>query len=164
MIRNGVQHSRLGVILVGLTFLLPACASLTLEQVDYAWPVESVLTVQENNTVSEGRHALTFNVAPLAQKEFQDPNALKGKQIRILRNTEGYYFITAPEFKHVYVMAPHAGELTLHSRLEVSQQGLRKPALNQRMPYVELLDGTSVRLLLTGDDILQPQDLRAEGR
>jgi hypothetical protein len=164
MIRNGVQHTRPGAMLVALALLLPACASLTLEQVDYAWPVESVLTVQDNNTVSEGRHALTFNVAPLAEKEFQDLNALRRKQIRILRNTEGYYFITAPGFKHVYVMAPHASELTLHSRLEVSEQGLRKPALNQRMPYVELLDGTSVRLLLTGDDILQPQDLRAEGR
>ncbi len=164
MVRNGVQHQGMVAMLVVLTLLLPACASLTLEQVDYAWPVESVLTVQENNTVSEGRHALTFNVAPLAEKEFQNANALRGKQIRILRNTEGYYFITAPAFKHVYVMAPYAGGLRLHSLLEVSTQGLRKPALNQRSPYVELLDGTSVRLLLTGDDVLQPQDLRAEGR
>ncbi len=164
MIRKGAQHARMWTLIIGPAFLLSACASLTLEQVDYAWPVESVLTVQENNTVTEGRHALTFNVAPLAEKEFHNPNALKGKEIRILRNTEGYYFITAPQFKHVYVMTPQAGELTLHSQLEVSQQGLRKPALNQRTPYVEVLDGTSLRLLLTGDDILEPQELRAEGR
>lgn len=164
MIRKGVRHTRILALIVGPTFLLSACASLTIEQVDYAWPIESVLTVQENNTVSEGRHALTFNVAPLAEKEFRDPNALKGKEIRVLRNTEGYYFITAQQFKHVYVMSPQAGELTLHSELEVSQHGLRNPALNQRNPYIEILDGTSLRLLLTGDDILEPQELRADGR
>ncbi|MER3524090.1 MAG: hypothetical protein C4326_08485 [Ignavibacteria bacterium] len=161
------KRFRLGK-LWGATFaaalLLPSCASLTLEQVDYAWPVESVLTVQENNIVTEGRHALTFNVAPLAEKEFNNPNALIGKQIRLLRNTSGYYFVTGPKFKYVYVMAPKAGELTLYSRLEVSKEGLKKPALNQRLPYVELLDAGSVRLLLTSDDIFEPQDLRAEGR
>jgi hypothetical protein len=164
MIRNGARQRGILTLIAGAAFLLPACSSLVLEQVDYAWPVESVLTVQDNNTVFEGRHALTFNVAPLAEHEFQNPNALKGKEIRLLRNAEGYYFITAPQFKHVYVMSPQAGQLTLHNRLEVSQQGLRKPALNQRSPYVEILDGTSVRLLLTGDDILEPQELRAEGR
>lgn len=164
MTRNGARQTGFVALIVSVALLLPACSSLILEQVDYAWPVESVLTVQENNTVFEGRHALTFNVAPLAEQEFHNPNALKGKEIRLLRNTEGYYFITAAQFKHVYVMSPQAGQLALHNRLEVSQQGLRKPALNQRSPYVEVLDGTSVRLLLTGDDILEPQELRAEGR
>lgn len=164
MVRKRFQPGRLAGAMIALALLLPACASLTLEQVDYAWPVESVLTVQENNIVTEGRHALTFNVAPLAEKEFKNPNALIGKQIRLLRNTDGYYFVTGPRFKYVYVMAPKAGEMTLFSQLEVSKEGLKKPALNQRVPYVELLDGGSVRLLLTGDDIFEPQDLRAEGR
>lgn len=144
--------------------MLAACASLTLEQVNYGWPVESVLVVGDNNTVTDGRHAISFNVAPLAEREFKRPDALKGKEIRLLRSAEGYYFVTGSQFKHVYVFAPNAGELHLYNELEVSEQGLKRPALNQRAPYIELVDGAAVRLLLTGDDILESHDLRAEGR
>jgi hypothetical protein len=151
-------------VIVGLAFLLPACSSLSLQQVDYGWPVESVLKVKDNNTVSEGRYAISFNVAPLAEKEFEDPNALKGKEIRLLRSNEGMYYITGPNFKYVYVMTPQASELKLRNKFEVSKTGLKKPALNQRDPYVELLDGSDLRLLMTSDELLEEQDLRAEGR
>ncbi len=158
------QHTRMVTLIVGLAFLLPACSSLSLQQVDYGWPVESVLNVKENNTVSEGRYAISFNVAPLAEKEFEDPNALKGKEIRLLRSNEGMYYITGPNFKYVYVMTPQASELKLRNKFEVSKTGLKKPALNQRDPYVELLDGSDLRLLMTSDELLEEQDLRAEGR
>ncbi len=158
------QQTRMVSVIVGLAFLLPACSSLSLQQVDYGWPVESVLKVKDNNTVSEGRYAISFNVAPLAEKEFEDPNALKGKELRLLRSNEGMYYITGPNFKYVYVMTPQASELKLRNKFEVSKTGLKKPALNQRDPYVELLDGSDLRLLMTSDELLEEQDLRAEGR
>lgn len=161
---RSVQSANLWLATLALAVSIPACASLTIQHVDYAWPVESVLVVGENNTVFDGRHALTFNVAPVAERELKNPDALKGKAIRLLRNGEGYYFLTGEQFKHVYVFLPEAGELRLSAQLEVSQQGLKRPALNQRSPYVELVDGASLRLLMTGDEILEPQDLRAEGR
>lgn len=144
--------------------LLPACSSFSLQQVDYGWPVESVLKVSDKNTVAEGRHAMTFSVAALAEIEFENPNALKGKEIRLLRSNDGMYFVTGANFKHVYVMAPEARELALRQKFEVSQTGLKNPALNQREPYVELLDGSNLRILMTVDDMVQEQDLRAEGQ
>jgi hypothetical protein len=159
-----VRIPGIAVVALLLGVLVPACSSLSLQQVDYAWPVESVLTVKDDNTVTEGRHAMKFNVAPLAEKEFENPNALKGKDIRLLRNNAGMYFITGQNFKHVYIMAPESGELTLRTTFEVSQTGLQKPALNQREPYVELIDGSNLRVLMSSDDLLEEQDLRAEGR
>ena len=156
--------ARIAAIMLFSAVMLPACSSLSLQQVDYGWPVESVLTVSEANTVTEGRHAISFNVAPLAEAEFENANALRGKEIRLLRSTDGMYYVTGSQFKHVYVMAPEAGELSLHRKYEVSEKGLTKPALNQREPYVELIDGSSVRLLMTRDDIIEEKDLRAEGR
>ena len=158
------QHTGVSSLLLGLTFLLSACSSLSLQDVDYGWPVESVLKVKDNNTVSEGRYVISFNIAPLAENEFGDPNALKGKEIRLLRNSEGMYYVTGPNFKNVYVLAPEAGELVLHHTFEISETGLSKPALNKRGQYVELLDGNSLRLLFTSDDILEDHDLRAERR
>lgn len=164
MKKNAMHRSRITSIVIWLAFLLPACSSLSLQQVDFGWPVESALKVKDNNTVSEGRYAISFNVAPLAQKEFADSNALKGKEIRLLRSNEGMYYVTGPNFKYVYVMTPLASELKLFQKFEVSKTGLKKPALNQRDPYVELLDGTDLRLMMTKDEVLEEHDLRAEGK
>ena len=155
-------QARSALLIAGLAFFLPACSSFSLQQVDFGWPVESVLKVKDDNTVREGRYALAFNVAPLAMREYNDSTALKGKEIRVLRSNEGMYYITAKNFKSVYVLAPVASELKLQNQFEVSKTGLKQPALNQRDPYVELLDGKSLRVLLTSDELFEEADLRAQ--
>lgn len=142
-------------LIVGAILLLPACASLRIENVNFGWPVENVLTVGPDNALEEGRYAISFNVANLATEEFQDSTALKGSTIRILRSAEGYYFVTGSKFKNVYVFAPAPHELRLRSKLEVSPAGLRDPALNQRPPYVELVDGDAFKRLLANDEIVE---------
>ncbi|MFN0159164.1 MAG: hypothetical protein ACKVRP_13970 [Bacteroidota bacterium] len=142
--------------------ILTSCASLRLDTVDFGWPVESVQTVGSDNMVNEGRYAISFNVAPLATEEFGDSTALKGSTLRILRGIQGYYFVTGPRFRSVYVFATGEGELTLHTRIEVYQQSdgdqqrLSKPALNQRGSHVELIDG-SLTLKLNGDGIIESE-------
>ena len=74
------------------------------------------------------------------------------------------YYVTGSNFKYVYVMTPGASELKLVQRFEVSKTGLKKPALNKRDPYVELIDGSELRVLMTSDDLFLEQDLRAEGK
>jgi hypothetical protein len=151
----------LQAIAVLLAAGLSSCASLRLEPTDFGWPVEGVLTVSASNTVEEPRQSVTFSVAALAAEEFQDSSALKGSTLRLLRNPEGYFFITGPRFEHVYVFAPSGGALCLEEKIRVTpeqengRQGLRNPALNQRPPYVELLDEPGVRLLLTRDGIAE---------
>jgi hypothetical protein len=148
--------NKLALLLSALCMvLLISCSSLTLENVDYGWPVESVTTVSPTNMVSEGRYALNFSVAPIAQEEFQDTTALRGSQIRILRDQEGYYFITGPKFKHVYVFQPGRHELKEQSIIEISQTGLQNPALNLRPPYVELVDGQGFRKIMDRGGIIE---------
>jgi hypothetical protein len=144
---------KLGVF--ALFVILSGCASLSLEPANYAWPVESVLTVNSMNMVEDGRYALTVNVGPLATTEFQDSTALWGTTLRIIRNTAGYYFITGPRFKHVYVFRSGEGSLDKTAAIEVSKTGLIAPALNQRVPYIELVDGAAPPLYLTNTDLVQ---------
>jgi hypothetical protein len=135
--------------------LLPGCSSLRIENVDYGWPVESELTVSDDNMIVEGRYIVSCNISKVASEEFQDSTSLRGTKIRLLRNNEGYYFLTGPRFKNVYVFKPGAGTLSLNSKIEVSKSGLKNPALNQRPPYVELLDDDTPLRLLTDDDIVE---------
>jgi hypothetical protein len=116
------------------------CSSLTLQNVDFAWPVESVLTVGRNGDISDPQRGLSVNLTPLSQAELQDSAALRGTKVRVIRSAEGLYFLTSARFKNVYVFSPGEKELSLKKAIEVSPQGLREPALNQRPPYVELLD------------------------
>jgi hypothetical protein len=141
------------LLMVFAAAVFSACG-LTIEGVHYGWPVESVLSVGNQNLVEDGHHGLSFSVAQIAEQEFKDSTALRGQQVRLLRSDEGFYFITAKGFKNVYVMKPGAGQLSLKSTIEVSSAGLKDPALNQRPPYVELLDGNSI-MRLTRDDMVE---------
>jgi hypothetical protein len=127
----------------------PACSPLTLEPVNFGWPVESVITVNSMNRAEEGRYALSFPAGALAFTEFKDSTILVGASLRVIRNTEGFYFVTGPRFKNVYVFSPDAGTLKLSQAIEVSQTGLNAPALNQRPPYIELLDGNAPARYMT---------------
>lgn len=140
-------------ISIFISIAFSACG-LTIEGVRYAWPVESVLEVGQTNTIEDGRYGLKFSVAKIAEEEFKDTTALKGKAIRLLRDDEGYYFLSGKGFKNVYVLKPRSGELGLKKKIEVSSTGLQDPALNQRIPYVELIDGTTV-VKLTSDGIVE---------
>jgi hypothetical protein len=127
--------------------LVGGCASLTLEDVDSGWPVEAVVKVGKDNRIQDTRYALSARVTALAVEEFQDSSALIGKELRILRNHSGYYFVTGQKFRNVYVFESSNSSFALESTIEVSQTGLANPALNQRTPYVELVDGTAKQLL-----------------
>jgi hypothetical protein len=137
-----------------IALMLPACSSLTLTNVDFGWPVESSLTVNSANRVEDIRYALAFSVGPLAVAEFEDSTALKGATLRIIRNHEGYYFVTGHRFKHVYVFAPREGTLVQQAALAVSANGLKAPAFNLRPPLIELLD-EGVSKFLSSSDIVE---------
>jgi hypothetical protein len=93
------------------------------------------------NVIEEGRYALAVNVGYLAIAEFSDSTALWGITLRVIRNGQGYYFITGPRFKHVYVFRTGEGSLVSTSRIAVSTTGLTSPAFNQRAPY-EMMDNS----------------------
>lgn len=143
----------LAAVCAGL--LLPACSSLRVDHVNYGWPVESVVTVTDANSIEEGRYIISCSVAKIAFEEFQDSSALRGAKLRLLRSNEGYYFLTGPRFKNVYVFESRESELSLNSKIEVSKTGLVDPALNQRPPFIELIDGDAFRKLLTSDEIVE---------
>lgn len=136
-------------ILVGLT---AACSVITLQPADFSWPVESVLKTDDQGSVSEDRYSTDFNTVGLFFEEFQDSMSYKGKEIRLIRNNLGDYFITGKQFKNVYVFKAIEGTLVLEKKIFISEFGLKEPAFNQRTPNIELLDG-DYKISLTSDGI-----------
>jgi hypothetical protein len=127
---------------VALLFGAAACGpSLVLQDVDYAQPIESVLSPDSNADVHDQRYAVKFNIAPVLEEE----GVSSVDQIRLIRNSAGYYFLTAAGFNNVYVFAPGESELELETKTNISGNGLQQPAFNQRDGMIELVD------LSTGD-------------
>lgn len=77
-------------------------------------------------------------------EETQDSLSFAGKTIRLIRNNEGYYFMTSNDFKHVYVFSVEKNAFSLQNKILVNETGLSNPAFNQRSPYIELLDDAKI--------------------
>jgi hypothetical protein len=122
---------------VALFFGTVACGpSIVLQQVDYAQPIESVISTHSNNDVHDRRYAVKFNISPVLEEEGMD----SVDQVRLIRNSAGYYFLTAAGFSSVYVFKPGENELKLETKINISGDGLNQPAFNQRSGLIELVD------------------------
>ena len=143
------QFLILSLIYLSLT---TACSVLTLQPANFSWPIESILTIDENGNVTEDRYSLEFNTIGMFYDEFQDSLAYKGKELRLIRDNQGLYFLTAQKFKNVYVFRADEGKLVLSNKIFISEFGLQTPAFNQRNPYIELIDGSN-KMNLTGEGI-----------
>ena len=146
------MRKSLFLIFAGL-LIYTACSSLTLQSANFAWPVESVLLVNSDGIVVDQRYSVEFNTRPLFFEEHQDSSAYLNKEIRLIRDQQGYYYMTANEFKNVYVFQAEEGKLILENKIAISESGIVKPAFNQRNTYIELIDANNKILSLTHQGI-----------
>lgn len=126
-----------------LLFVTACSSSLVIKKVNFAQPLETVLTPNNKGIVNDVRDGLKFDVMPLQYAETKDTSSVTTKDVHLIRGHEGYYYVTARGFKNVYVMAPSDGTLKLKKKIHISDQGLQNPAFNQRVPYIQLINGSS---------------------
>lgn len=142
-----------------------ACNPFVVENVDYSQSIESVLTPDENGNVEDVRHGIMFNVQPFEKQEFGEQDSLEIDQIRLIRNADGFYYITANNFQHVYVMETGKGELKLKNKIKISDERLAAPAFNMRDGRVQLVKTEANQVIsLTEDGIQENQDNNEEDK
>lgn len=142
------------ITLVFIAFLiLSGCSSLTLKPGDFSWPIESRLDVDGKGIVQDQRYSFSLNVKELLFTETQDSVNVSKHTLRMIRDVKGYYYITAPKFKNVYVFEQTEGGLQLVNKILVSQKGLGDPAFNQRGQNIQLVSEKESPVLLSKDGI-----------
>lgn len=146
----------IGNFLIGMVIVsFVACGpSVELTDVDYAEPIESVLEPDADGNVTDDRTGLSFNILAIQEEETGEGTSVTTSEVRVIRNTEGYYFVTAPGYSNVYVFEVVESGMDLYEKIEVDADGIANPAFNEDSPYVELLDGTDVSYRLTKDGIV----------
>lgn len=129
------------VIIIITSIFIYACSTLTLKPADYAWPLENVLKIDNKGFITEQRYSFSINVKPILFEEFNDSTNYFGKEIRIIRDKSGFYFITGKDFKNVYVLKPIENGMQLENKIVISEtQALTSPVFNQRNQFIELID------------------------
>jgi hypothetical protein len=146
---------------------LSACSTLILKPADFSWPVEAVVNVANNGNVDVQRYSLSFNAKELFFNETGDSLGYENKQLRIIRNENGYYFITDNNFKNVYVFKADKGSLSLEKKIGIIESkgentklpGMIDPAFNQRSPFIELVygNGGNIKVNLTEEGIIKEE-------
>ena len=145
-----MKPRKLFLILSSIT-LLAACSSLKLEPAQFGWPIESVLKIDNDGSVKEDRHSINFNTKAMFFEETQDTLSYSGKSVRVIRSNEGFYFMTAANFKNVYVFSVEKNAFSLENKIEINETGLTNPAFNQRSQFIELIDnGATYKLTSEG--------------
>lgn len=146
-----------GILIVPIVLVLAGCGGLALRPAEFAWPFESVFKVDAKGYAAEeeqpARYFIKFNAKPLLFEETGDSVHVADHMFRVIRDGEGYYYITGKNFKNVYVFGSSEGALTLERKIPVSEKGLESPAFNQRPPYIQLLNGNEKSKLLDKDGI-----------
>lgn len=135
---------------LALIILLPlaaACSTLTLKPVSFGWPIEDVVNIDANGSAKVERYSLELNTKGLFFTEFNDSTNFGDKKLRIIRDYQGYFYLTGKNFKNVYVLVSDVSSLKLENKIQVTQEGLQSPAFNQKNPYIELIDGQNKYLL-----------------
>jgi hypothetical protein len=133
---------RLIISSILLILFTAACSVLTLHPANFGWPLESVLPVDDNGKISDDRYSIEVNTVGMFFEEFQDSLSYIGKEVRMIRDNMGFYYLTSGGFKNVYVFKTEEGKMALENKIFISEFGLQNPAFNQRDPYIELVDGT----------------------
>jgi hypothetical protein len=140
------------VLIAVVLFTVGCNKSLVVKNVDYSQQIETVLNPDNDGMVHDVRHGISYSVMPFQFAEFQDTSKVSISNVRMIRNSDGYYFITADDFKHVYVMAPTKGKLKLKKKILVDEKGLNAPAFNWRHPIVQLLDQSNDQVYLLNEN------------
>lgn len=136
------------IICGSIIFFVTGCSTIVLQSADFSWPVESVLEINSDGSISEERHTFNINIKPIFYEEFNDSTSYPGKAIRIIRDKYGYYFFTSEGFKNVYMFYSIEGGMRLKNKFNVSDSiTLKKPIFNQKPNGIELIDGSKKYLI-----------------
>jgi hypothetical protein len=151
------------ILLASIVMLGTACKTFVVKDVNYSHQIESVLTPDEDGTVTDVRHGITFNVSHFHKKEFGETDSTHQiEKVRLIRNAEGFYFITANQFKNVYVMEPGNGSLKLKKKIKVSEEGIAQPAFNMRDGVVQLVKVETNEVISLNENGIKKNDKEEE--
>lgn len=127
------------IVIISLFFFAACSSDIIYKPAKFGYPVESVLKIDNSGKIEEQRYSFSFNVKSIFQEEFMDSTLAAGKEVRMIRDDAGYYYLTGKDFNNVYVLFPAQSGFKLTKKIVIPEAKPAKIAFNQKSPYIELI-------------------------
>jgi hypothetical protein len=143
------------LVLIGIiaSLAIVGCSSLQLQPADFSWAAEEIVEVGAKGMVDAKRYSVAFNVTALLAQEFaaDSMGAKNIKEVRLIRDRAGFYYLTGKKFKNVYVLAQSDAALAVSNTLIISpEKTMDDPKFDQKDTYIELWNGKEKYQLTKG--------------
>jgi len=138
--------------------LLNSCSSFKLEGVKYGWGGEVFINPDENGNIAMPKNSMNFNILPVLKEENLDQKP-KDIKIRIIRDDDGYFYLTAHKFKYVWVFVGDESSLVLENKIEIYEdKPLDDPKFNEQKPHVKLFLKDGKEFILDKKGIVKAEE------
>ena len=138
--------------------LFYSCSSFKIEAVKYGWGGEVFINPDENGNIIMSKNSMSFNILPVLKEENLDQKP-KDIKIRIIRDENGYFYLTANKFKYVWVFISGESLLVLENKIEIyEEKTLDDPKFNEQKPHVKLFLKDGKEFLLDKKGIVKPEE------
>lgn len=118
---------------------LCGCATVTLKPADFSWSFESVLTTDAGGLARGEPKTIVFDAGAMFRDEEGKAAEVAGRTVRVIRSVDGYYFLTSPGFKNVYIFEDEEAKLTMYKKVLIAKEGMQSPFFNLREQGVQLV-------------------------
>lgn len=140
-----------------LGFFFYSCSSFKIENVKYGWAGEYFGNPDDKGNLVIQKSSISFNVMEVLKEEKLDAKP-KEVKIRVIRDDEGYYYLTAHKFLNVWVFTSGESLLKLENKIKLFEnQPLDDPKFNEQKPNVKLFLKDGKEFILNKDGIVEKE-------
>jgi len=141
------------VLLVMVGFV--GCSAPSLTPIDFSWPVEVELAVDENGMVSSDRYSFSYSVKNLYFIEKGDSLGFADAKVRMIQGSTGHYYLTSEGFKNLYILKLGDSALEITKTVSLGENPITAPFFNNRNPFIELNYNSSTVIKLNKEGIVK---------
>jgi hypothetical protein len=150
------------LLLFPICITIFSCSSLKIEDVSYGWSSEFFVNPDDSGNITIPKSSMSFNVTKLFTEEkiTEKPSSYK---IRIIRDNDGYFFITADKFKFIWIFETSEKSLKLKNKIELEKDAaLSDPKFNEHKPNIEIFTKDGKKFILDKDGIVKNEEKKNE--
>jgi len=141
-----------------LIFIFYSCSTFKIENVKYGWNGEYFASPDENGDFTIPKNSMKFNVLKLLEEEGL-LNKITDIKLRIIRDEEGYFYITADKFKYIWVFMPDESSLKLKNKIELLKgKSLEEPKFNEQKPNIKVFLKDKSEFIINKDGIIKSEN------
>lgn len=152
------KNNILTIFILIFIFIFSSCSTFKIENVKYGWNGEYFAEPDENGDFTIPKNSMKFNILKLLEEE-GIKNKITDIKLRIIRDDEGYFYITGDKFKYIWVFKTDESSLKLKNKIELLKgRTLEDPKFNEKKPNIKVFLKDKSEFIINKDGIIKSEN------